>query len=178
MKNIIIISLLVTTLFSSMLGGLHDLSGGIATTEDELCIYCHTPDLLADGTASFPVYGQGDTTSTQFIDATLSCLGCHDGVSATYQAINPIENKVYLDRMHPVAIIYNEAKRSLRDKNTPVVDWQNATTINDLLVNGELQCVTCHNPHSNANRRFLRHNNSKSNLCSSCHDMGNGLTYP
>lgn len=175
MKSTFILTLLTSTLFSAILYTPHDLSGGMATTEDELCIYCHTPDLLADGTTTFPLYGQEDNASTQFIDATLSCLGCHDGVSATYQAIYPVENKVYLNRMHPVAIIYNEQKRSLRDKNTPIIGWQNATIINDLLVNGELKCVTCHNPHSNDNGRFLRHSNKLSKLCSSCHKMGTGV---
>jgi len=172
------LSFIVTTSFSSILGGLHDLSGGLATTEEELCIYCHTPELAPDGTATFPLYGQESNASTQFVDATLSCLGCHDGVTATYQAINPIENKVYLDRMHPVAITYNEDKRSLRSKYTIINNWQNATVINDLLVDGQLQCVTCHNPHSNDNGRFLRHNNKYSDLCTSCHEMGNGLTFP
>ncbi|MDI3281169.1 MAG: cytochrome c3 family protein, partial [Bacillota bacterium] len=37
------------------------------------------------------------------------------------------------------------------------------------LVNGQIECVTCHNVHDPAIKPFLRTDNSRSALCLTCH---------
>lgn len=172
MKITLIFLLSLSLLYSSMLNGPHDLSSGDATTEEELCIFCHPSSLNSEiNTSSFALYTLESNASAAFIDSTLSCLSCHDGVSAVNQDIHSVENLVYLNKMHPVSIIYNEEKNSLKNKNTLISSWDNATKISDILVNGEVQCVSCHNPHNNQWGTFLRHTNTASQLCKTCHKM-------
>ncbi|WP_457643518.1 cytochrome c3 family protein [Persephonella sp.] len=83
---------------------------------------------------------------------------------------------------HPVGVVYrgDEANppASLKPTNTPITGWNIAgdkdgnpgPTIGDLLRNGKVECVSCHNPHLNA-PRFLRSGdgNANSNVCRTCH---------
>ncbi|WP_457623838.1 cytochrome c3 family protein [Persephonella sp.] len=83
---------------------------------------------------------------------------------------------------HPVGVVYrgDEANppASLKPTNTDITGWNVSgdsdgnpgPTIGDLLRNGKVECVSCHNPHLNA-ARFLRSGdgNSFSNLCMTCH---------
>lgn len=74
---------------------------------------------------------------------------------------------------HPISLPYrgNEANppASLRPTSTPLLNWSGATTISDLLRNGNIECVSCHNPHSQA-QSFLRvSSNQSSAICYGCH---------
>ena len=71
---------------------------------------------------------------------------------------------------HPVSIPYVEGAASLKPKTTQITGWQGATTINDLLKNGKVQCTSCHDPHYPKWGTFLRHSNAGSELCKTCHD--------
>ncbi len=83
---------------------------------------------------------------------------------------------------HPVGVVYrgDEANppASLKPTNTDITGWNISgdkdgnpgPTIGDLLRNGKVECVSCHNPHLNA-ARFLRSGdgNAYSNVCLTCH---------
>ncbi|BBG66089.1 cytochrome c family protein [Hydrogenimonas sp.] len=71
---------------------------------------------------------------------------------------------------HPVSIPYVEGAASLKPKNTQISGWQGATTINDLLRDGKVQCVSCHDPHYPNWGTFRRTSNNGSELCKTCHD--------
>ncbi len=51
---------------------------------------------------------------------------------------------------------------------TNIYNWNNANTISDLLVNTQLKCVSCHNPHNNKHQTYFR-TTKRSDLCKSCH---------
>ncbi|MBK3332767.1 cytochrome c3 family protein [Persephonella atlantica] len=84
---------------------------------------------------------------------------------------------------HPIGVVYrgNETTppASLKPTSTPLTGWNvsgdpdgsGGPSIGDLLRNGKVECVSCHNPHLNA-PRFLRSGdgNANSNLCRACHD--------
>src|SRR6266702_1707819 len=81
----------------SIAGSKHDLSstGGSsirATTQTQLCIFCHTPHhalkqalIWNHVAAAADTFSAGTTTagtslaSTQLLGPTLACLACHDG---------------------------------------------------------------------------------------------------
>lgn len=74
---------------------------------------------------------------------------------------------------HPISLPYRgdevHPPASLRPTATDLVDWAGATKISDLLRNGNVECVSCHNPHSQA-QSFLRvSTNQKSAICFGCH---------
>jgi predicted CXXCH cytochrome family protein len=149
-----------------MLGGLHDLSYGSAMDDADLCISCH-PDTSGPD-SNYLTYEDVTTDYTSSLDATATCLSCHDGSIATNTIVVDIETES--EHNHPVFIEYNDNTYGLKPSNTLIYGWYNATTINDLLTDGQVKCTTCHNPHDNTWGTFLRKNNGyKSALCNSCH---------
>ncbi len=142
----------------------------------------------------------GTPTDDSPSGASLACLSCHDGVSAINSVVNAPGSGGYntsgsyigqadytpkdmpnspeiaigyggdLTNDHPVSITYVEGAASLKPKNTAITGWNRATTINDLLRNGKVQCVSCHDPHYPNNGRYLRHTNTGSELCKTCHE--------
>ncbi len=197
-------------------------------SNDEVCVYCHTPhssrNILGpiplwnkpatdlELTNGFTMYGanttntQGTTiagtpTAAQPQSMTLACLTCHDGVSAMNSVINapgagrvnytdgiiigeidpkPIRDDIAvtigrdgnLADDHPVSIDYIEGRASLRLKSTPIgaEGWYRANTINDLLRNGKVECVSCHDPHGTPYGIYARQQRSGSKLCLGCHN--------
>ena len=131
---------------------------------------------------------------------SMACLSCHDGVSAMNSVVNAPGSGGYssdgvyignnnrlpktmpaveiiavglggdLTNDHPISIPYIEGRAGLKPLNTPVTGWNNADTIADLLRDGKVQCVSCHDPHDPQWGRFLRHTNTGSQLCLTCHD--------
>ncbi|QOY53728.1 cytochrome c3 family protein [Candidatus Sulfurimonas marisnigri] len=131
---------------------------------------------------------------------SLKCLSCHDGVNAASRPINlPGSGGYYptssytknindeeiditelnLDNLsqnrslvngHPVAVKYIEGVAVLKNINTKIYGWDNADTIEDLLVDGTIQCISCHNTHKQNPDKYLRHKNKGSALCLSCHN--------
>lgn len=74
---------------------------------------------------------------------------------------------------HPISLPYrgDEANppASLRPTATPLVDWLGATTVAGLLRSGKVECVSCHNPHSQAQSFLRSSNNQQSAICFACH---------
>ncbi len=142
----------------------------------------------------------GTSTDSSPTGSSLACLSCHDGVSAMNSVVNApgsggfsssgtyIGNASNLPKTmpaseiiavglngdltndHPVSITYVEGVAGLKPKNTAITGWNNASTINDLLRGGKVQCVSCHDPHDPTFGRYLRHRNTSSELCKTCHD--------
>jgi len=141
----------------------------------------------------------GTATDAQPTDAALACLSCHDGVSAmnsvinapgsgkisstgTYIGTNPPSAKPMglviqavgfggdMTDDHPISILYNEGRAGLRPTTTPLVDFFGASTVGNLLRNGKVQCVSCHDPHGTGWSMYLRNGNTGSTLCLGCHN--------
>lgn len=122
---------------------------------------CEIKDAIPSDEKETITYAQPDSLS-------LVCLGCHDGVSALNMAIGNGRNiGNFLQRSHPVSVEYIEGIAGLRPKTDMITDIRGAKIVNDLLVNGKVECVSCHD---NNGKRYLRSENKDSALCYACHD--------
>ena len=166
-----------------------------ASSEDEICIFCHTPH----SATKVPLWNRNDPTQTQTYtlytsstkNATLTqpdgtsvlCLSCHDGtialgsVASRSQSITFVSGYttlpagrsnlgINLANDHPVSFVYNSAL-SAAD-----LQLKSPATISvpvKLDANSKMQCTSCHDPHSNANTKFLHVSNLASSLCGYCH---------
>jgi predicted CXXCH cytochrome family protein len=143
----------------------------------------------------------GNPTAAQPNASSLACLSCHDGASAINSIVNasgsggytsggalvtfggsaaatrmPAGNisniGVNLTNDHPISIAYVTGAAGLRATSFTLTGWLGATTVNNLLRNGSVECGSCHEPHTDAagNAPFLRVSNAGSALCLGCHD--------
>lgn len=133
------------------------------------------------------------------------CLGCHDGVSALnqYDGKTPADagygggttytmldydsgfvignTAASLTNNHPISITYdNVSDPGLKDPTGATMD--NGDTVSSLLVNGRVECSTCHDVHNKdsvPNTHLLRESTKGANLtgagasdlCFVCHDQ-------
>ncbi len=130
--------------------------------------------------------GIGSTREHAKTGYSLECLGCHDGVNAKNAFItrrmSSSKESLQLRALagsfkqhHPVNVAYIEGKAGLKPVDTVLKGtWKGGvTTIADILVNGRIECSTCHlDPHvMDPDTMTLRNTNAKSILCTSCHNQ-------
>ena len=164
--------------------------------ENEICIFCHTPHAsLPDA----PLWNH-QITSTVFtlyssstLHATISqpsgvsklCLSCHDGTLAVnaYNGSNPADDGrtasfipgVSGDLMndHPVSFTYDSAL-AIEDgalHDPAIVSSGNGGTISsDLLVDGILECSSCHDVHNKYSGNTWLLKRPRNQLCLTCHN--------
>jgi predicted CXXCH cytochrome family protein len=202
-KNIstILFAFLVISLHSwaqSIVSTVHNLSvsgpGSVkATSESEICIFCHTPH---NGRPDRPLWNRNDpgltytlynSSTTQALPgqpdgASILCLSCHDGTIALGNVISrttPIQMAGGITTMppglsnltkdlsndHPISFVYDAA---LAQGDGQLKDP--ATLIGNVkLENHKLQCTSCHNAHRNVYSDFLVATTQSSDLCLYCH---------
>ncbi len=183
----------------SVVDGVHNLSsrgtGKVrATSESEICIFCHAPHSglptspLWNKKASGVTYVLYGSSTLQAIPgqpdgSSILCLSCHDGTIALGNINNRTTNLNFsggittmptgsknlstdLSDDHPISFDYTSTLASL--------DGHLKDPSNILppvhLENGKLQCVSCHDPHDNTNNNFLVETEQYSSLCIRCHD--------
>ena len=186
----------------SIVSTVHNLSvsgpGSIkATSESEICIFCHTPH---NGRPDHPLWNRNDpgltftlynSSTTQALPgqpdgASILCLSCHDGTIALGSVISrptPIQMAGGITTMppglsnltkdlsndHPISFIYDAA---LAQADGQLKDP--ATLIGNVkLENNKLQCTSCHDAHKNVNGDFLVASTQSSDLCLYCHQPTN-----
>ena len=167
-----------------------------ATTESDICIFCHTPhNATGDGplwnhqlsSAAYQPYTSSTLKATvgQPTGASRLCLSCHDGTVALGMvhsrsggiAMNSPMMPAGINNLgtdlsvhHPVSFTYDSAlvtaDGNLRDPNTLVLEVR-------LDRAGQVQCTSCHEPHNNQYGSFLVMDNTASAMCLSCHSMVN-----
>ena len=189
----------VETLHNLSFAASSDLYGANALRDyGEVCVYCHTPHggqtsaPLWNRNFSSATYQMYDASHSSTIDMTvdaqptgvsLACLSCHDGTVGLDVITNvpnsytggaavgtPMPNDGRMTNLgtdlrndHPVSVVYDNGADPM---------FNSAASIESaglVLYSGRVQCGTCHNPHTAANRPFLRISNSGSNLCLTCH---------
>lgn len=163
-----------------------------ASSEQEVCIFCHTPH---NSKPQGPLWNRNNpgVTYTLYSSSTLNalpgqpdgssilCLSCHDGTIALGSVVSrpaidmngvtvmPTGNKnltTDLSNDHPISFTYNSslslADGQLKDPNSissPVK-----------LENNKVQCISCHDPHTDVYTNFLVATSKASALCLSCHN--------
>lgn len=182
--------------------GMHNLGPGssspVTGARPDACAYCHAPHSgLNMGlwnqkltTQSYSTYGSNTqkNTTTQPVLGGVSnqCLSCHDGTVAvgatvaygqvtTHGAMNAAD--VFGNNMqssHPFSLAL-----PLKDSVDLVASLAGSGKTADpsgavKLINGNIECTSCHNPHVQAKdpvaQNFLVKDSSNGQLCLACHD--------
>lgn len=183
---------------AKLLDSKHNLSasgpGSYKTTETEQpCVFCHTPHRAAGSRALWnrdaaPVTYQLYESSTlaarpgQPTGSSRLCLSCHDGLTAMGSLrvpprsgrppVGPLGGAgalgTDLSDDHPVSFVYDSR---LAAEQTELADPASLPSELPLDRAGQLQCTTCHDPHENQHRKFLRMEDRGGALCVSCHRL-------
>ncbi len=136
------------------------------------CDACHIPH-SADSTVELlwagTLVSTGDLTEwtgASIDDASLLCVSCHDGQTATGESSPADPNNVVgrdLTDDHPVGVTYDGAAAGY--KTTPTVPLYGTS-------DDEVSCASCHDVHNGSGvvAPLLRITNVNSALCLDCHD--------
>jgi len=196
---VLLLSLYSPGIYSGVADTKHNLSvtgpGAIkASSEQQICVFCHTPhnsapmDPLWNHASSGSVYTPYSSSTIfaspgQPTGASMLCLSCHDGTVALGNVLSqstPINmvggvttmppGKTHLGTDlsddHPVSFAYTSGLATQRG------ELANPSTLTGpvkLDNSGQMQCTSCHDPHNDANGKFLVMNNTASSLCQVCH---------
>jgi predicted CXXCH cytochrome family protein len=157
-----------------------------------MCRFCHTPHRAGQTTAlwnrnlpseMYDIY-QSSTLEAlpgQPTGASRLCLSCHDGTIALGSVLHtgsepvaplgPLTGRVLLDTDlsddHPVSFVFDEA---LAAANGELVSPSTLTGTVKLDPTGQVQCTSCHDPHSDQFPKFLVMPIESAALCITCHD--------
>ncbi len=177
----------------------HDLStfgpGPIrATSESEVCIFCHTPHNASPAAPLWNRYNpqthyriyQSSTTDARIDQPgpeSKMCLSCHDGSVALglvrsrdaeiplnhpFMPTGPSNLTTDLSDDHPVGLRFD---RQLASRDPQLRVPQLADSRIRLGERGELECTACHDAHNNELGDFLRLPTREGVLCLTCHKL-------
>lgn len=165
-----------------------------ATSESEVCIFCHTPHrAMTEGPlwnremspATYNVYQSSSLKAIvgQPNGSSRLCLSCHDGTVAIGMLHNrplPVGLRDGVTTMppgaanlgtdlandHPISFRYDNALASASGelRDPSVLDSRVQLDQNQML-----QCVSCHDPHNDQYAKFLVMDDRRSQLCLACH---------
>ncbi len=181
----------------SIITSVHNLSvsgpGPVkATTQTEICIFCHTPH---NARPDIPyLWNRRDPAGpyTPYYSSTLKaavgqptgasrlCLSCHDGTIAPGAVLSQATAMPFTASMtgrssilgtnladdHPVSFDYAAAAAL---SNNQLVSAGSLPSVVRLDAAGQMQCTACHNPHNDQYGKFLVMFNQGGALCVSCH---------
>lgn len=127
------------------------------------CLSCHDGTIGLDVILNPPA---GSTATAKNSKITACATGCHTGPNPA-GGLNFEGTALGTDLRndHPISIVYDPTKDP---KFRPVADVEAGGLV---LYNGKVQCGSCHNPHSEQYRPFLRKSNQDSALCLTCHNI-------
>ena len=177
-------------------------SGSAVTSQGSLgCTFCHAPHSGLGGVTplwnqklsqqtytpynSTTYHQQGNTQPTLGITSSL-CLSCHDGTVAVGQSAAygplPVTGQMKnadsfgttLTGSHPFSLV-TPLKDAPSLQASLIAQGKTADPTNAVkLVNGSVECTSCHDPHvQNIDRiaqNFLVRDSSNAQMCLACHD--------
>ena len=187
-----------TTLYAGVVDSKHNLSssgpGSIkATSESEICIFCHTPHNASPSGplwnrrnpgGNYIPYSSSSATASPGnpTGASILCLSCHDGTIALGELnsrttdINvaggptmpsgPTNLSKDLSDDHPISFSYSSSQSA---KPSELVSASTLNAAVKLDNSGQLQCTSCHNAHDDKFGKFLVMSNLNGALCLTCH---------
>ena len=184
--------------------GMHNMSvqsGSSVSTQGTLgCTFCHAPHSGIGGntplwnqrlsvqsytTYTSTTYHQQGSAQPTLGASSILCLSCHDGTVAVgqTQAYGKIPVTGNLNNMdsfgttltgsHPFSLVL-----PIKDAPNLALSVSEGSTADPTgavkLVNGNIECNTCHDPHSQyidpVAQNFLVKDSSNGKLCAACHD--------
>ena len=187
---------------TSIIHSPHNLSasgpGAIrASSEQEICIFCHTPHNAAPmqplwnrnvPVNAYTVYSSNSLVAVpgQPTGSSKLCLSCHDGTIALGGVLSRQQGIAMVGGIttlppgatnlgtdlsddHPISFRYDA---TLATRKTSLKPPGNLPRQIKLDHNSELQCTSCHDAHNDQYGKFLVMDNSQSQLCNSCHNTG------
>ena len=187
---------------TSVVDSMHNLStsgpGAVrATTEEQVCIFCHTPH---NATPIRPLWNRAmpvqaysiytsrslDAKPGQPTGTSKMCLSCHDGTIALGAVASQTQPISLSGGVTTIPFGPGHLGTDLRDDHPISFRFDSSLAADDpklispnalppqirLDLNGELQCTSCHDAHSNAFGHFLVMPSENSELCLACHQMG------
>ncbi len=186
---------------TSVVNSPHNLSASgtgrvKAMTESEVCIFCHAPHNSSPvrplwnrqmPTEAYTIYGSRSLAARPGQPTGMSkmCLSCHDGTIALGAVISRDQVIVMADGTttltgsknlgtdlsddHPISFRFDSA---LVGRNAKLKSPSGLPSSLKLDSNAELQCTTCHDAHNNSLGKFMVMRNDNSEMCRSCHEMG------
>lgn len=179
--------------------GVHDLSSGASPLRGpnaNACIYCHAPHNALSTTplwnqtlstkqyTLYPGATENPGATTTVGKTSMLCLSCHDGSVAVGQTVGigtltmigalTANMGTALEGSHPFSM-----QPQIKDAPSLVSTLATSHTTKDatvLLVDNNIECNTCHDVHNQFKDKrspeFLVRDNSSSQLCFACHDVG------
>ena len=128
-----------------------------------LCLSCHGGTAGLDAVTNLPNGYSGPGPANSLID---ECEGCHSGGSPAggidWEGVWFRED---MRKQHPISVLYDPARRPGAFKAA------SGGAVSGLpLWNGKVECSTCHEPHSQRYRYFLRAPNAGGSFCLLCHN--------
>jgi predicted CXXCH cytochrome family protein len=182
--------------------GMHNLGPGskspITGSRTDSCSYCHAPHSATNvglwnqklTTQTYTMYKSNTEKNTgiqpKLASASNMCLSCHDGTVAvgdtvaygkvtTVGVMNDADIfKGQMQTQHPFSLA-PPLKDNVHLVSTLASNGKTGDTSGAVkLINGSVECTSCHNPHSQAkdtvSQNFLVKDSSGGQLCLSCHD--------
>jgi len=163
-----------------------------ASSETEICIFCHTPH-FATGDGPLWNHQMSAAIYTPYKDALVAtvgqptgssrlCLSCHDGTVALGMvnsrgggiAMNistmpdTFNLGIDLTSDHPISFVYDSG---LASADGGLVDPNSLPQAIQLDPSSQMQCTSCHDPHNNQYGNFLVMDNTGDALCTACHTI-------
>lgn len=127
-----------------------------------LCLSCHDGTIGLDVATNLPNTYTGLNPANRTID---ECENCHSGGSPA-GGVNweGVWFRPDMRDQHPFSILYDPSRRPGQFRSAV------GGTVGGLpLYQGKVECATCHEPHSEQFRYFLRQSNVGGSLCLTCH---------
>lgn len=130
------------------------------------CLSCHDNTIALDQVINVPLAKFGTAaTNTQI---SYCATTCHVGNGAGGLNFEGTDVGTDLSNDHPVSITYDP---TLDPQFHPAADGKVGTLPLYGAGKDQVECSSCHNPHDNSSRPFLRMDNENSALCLTCHDI-------
>jgi predicted CXXCH cytochrome family protein len=128
-----------------------------------LCLSCHGGTSGLDAITNLPNTYSGPPAANHLID---ECEDCHSGGSPAggidWEGVWFRED---MRKQHPISVLYDPSRRPGAFK--PAIGG----AVNGLLLrDGKVECSTCHEPHSERYKFFLRAPNVSGSFCLLCHN--------
>lgn len=163
-----------------------------ATEEREICIFCHTPHNSSpvaplwnrnSSGSNYTLYSSSTSLGLpgQPTGSSMLCLSCHDGTIALGEVLSRSTDILFSEAFmppgnsnlgtdlsddHPVSFEFTSGLSIASGELVNPASLNGAVKLDKL---GQMQCTSCHDPHTETFEKFLVMSNTGSALCVTCH---------